>query len=111
MNIKEFLDTNYSSSYCNTAYSEHNSYIEVHNSLIIGDDFTLNVAINEVLDVHDNCHLSNITIDKIINVQGSVHSTCNLLPGSFVGNFYHINEDRDQRVLINGYITQSGLIS
>lgn len=112
MNIKEFLNTYYATLLHGSEHTVHNSYIEIYDCLVIGDDFTHNVVINEVLDIHEHCHLSKVIIQNIINIHGSLHIYNNkLLPGSFVGKNMYYGGSFTNAIPVNGYITQSGIIS
>lgn len=118
MNIKEFVGTHYSTVKRGIKFTVHNSYIEIHNNLIILDDINENVNINEVLDIHGECTLYNehTYINCPINVYRSIFfdSQISIIPGSFVGHKIRIIGHQKHALdgmWVRGYITKSGFIS
>lgn len=116
--IEQFLkiDNHFNNTYVKI-YDTHitvmNSIYISNSSLFIHDIHMSSVNINKVLDVNGVCNIHNGTIDNIVNVKDSIFTTdyYKLVSGSFIGtNIYHC-QDEYHTIYVNGYITQSGIIS
>lgn len=109
--IKEYVQKTFLHIPYSTEHTIYDSYIYVHENMSLS--FSLQtVIVNEVLDVGGNCSLYHAIIEKPINVQGTVLLANNkLLPGSFVGEELKDDIIYNGTITVNGYITQSGIIS
>lgn len=121
MNITQFLSSDDNSKKYNITSTNHNSYIEIHNSLFIVN-YDCNVYIDKVLDITGHCTLdTNCTINSSMNINGSLllinnnfNNNFNIIhPGTFIGVdlYYDLSHVNEYKIHINGYVMHHGVLS
>lgn len=116
MNLKEFLKTEYSSKKFNIKFTNYNSYTEIQNSFFIGNNFKITVNIDSVLDIFGCCtiHTNSVIMNYPMNICSSmfIDNYKKIIFGTFIGRYiYNDSNKHINYLMINGYVTNNGVLS